>query len=151
VPPAPRSRTRRSIERATHALAYVARSHIDDQLFEARTRCTRLSAEYRIVGFRNAPPERRDVSGAHAVFHFLTHRCREVGFAGEKHADGREVIRGDADAALLQIAREQLARRLAQDARAVARAAVRGARAAMLHRRRRRQGKANDVVRGRSI
>ena len=135
---------------ATHALADVARPHVHDQLLEHGARGERLHAEHVVVGAGGPPAQRRYVERMYAALDRGARGGGGIRFARQKEADRGEMIRRSVQIDVRELAREEPARRLAQNAGAVARAAVGRARAAMHHGARGLQSERHDAMRRRA-
>ena len=129
-----------------HALAHVARTHVDQQLFVRRCGAAGVFAEHVRVDQRHAPAQRRDVGEAHSGLDLRARVGGIVEIARQEQTHGAEVTLGNANVVERQLFEVERARRLDQKSGAVAGASVGRAGATVGHRRRRFERHANDVV-----
>jgi hypothetical protein len=107
----------------------------------------RAAAQHGRVDRRHPPAQRRHALGADRRLDPDPDRRGQARLGRQEDADGGQVLLGDAHARGGELAQVERARRLEQDARAVAGAPVGAAGAAVLHRAHRREREPHDVVR----
>jgi hypothetical protein len=78
--------------RAAHPFADVARTHVDQKLFEERPGHAGLRAEEFLVNAGRAPTQRRDLRGPDADLDRCPCGRGRIGFARQEHADRRQMI-----------------------------------------------------------